>query len=380
MKEIFKHFAIGNMLILVDDENRENEGDLVFAAEKTSPEKINFMAKHGRGLICLAMTKAKCEKLDLKPMVQDNTSSFKTAFTVSIEAKKGVTTGISAKDRATTILTAINDDAKASDLARPGHVFPLIAREGGVLVRGGQTEGSVDLARLSGLKEAAVICEIMNDDGEMARMPDLQKFSKKFNIPIVTIEQLIEYRLRTEILIKRINEKELILNNLGSFKMFTYRNLIDECDHLAFVKGEINSNDTVPVRVASECLLSDVFGDESCSCGRRLKRSLEYISQHGQGVIIYLRKPKGLNEKTNFECASLKPQTFNDADFQTSNMRQIGIGAQILLDLNVHKMHLLSSNPGKIVGLNAYGIKIEKRSPLLHIAKDHEASEAKGVI
>ncbi|NIV48907.1 MAG: 3,4-dihydroxy-2-butanone-4-phosphate synthase, partial [Gammaproteobacteria bacterium] len=281
----------GKMVILVDDEDRENEGDLCIAAEKVTPEAINFMAKYGRGLICLSLTEERLEQLRLSMMVPDyeNTSGFGTAFTVSIEARHGVTTGISAADRATTVLTAIADDAKPSDLARPGHVFPLRAREGGVLRRAGQTEGSVDLARLAGLKPAGVICEIMNDDGTMARLPDLVEFGERHDIKIVTIADLIQYRLRKEKLVKRAARAQMPTAH-GEFRAIVYENDIDHVDHMALVRGEIRPDDAVLVRVHSECLTGDAFGSLRCDCGEQLQAALKMIDAEGSGVLLYMRQ------------------------------------------------------------------------------------------
>jgi 3,4-dihydroxy 2-butanone 4-phosphate synthase/GTP cyclohydrolase II len=279
----------GKMVILVDDEDRENEGDLAMAAELVTPEAVNFMAKYGRGLICLTLTAQHCDQLRLQPMVSNNTSPFNTAFTVSIEAKKGVTTGISAADRAHTIRTAVADDAKPEDLVRPGHIFPLRARTGGVLVRTGQTEGSVDLARLAGLKPAAVICEIMNEDGTMARMPELQKFSRQHGLKICTIADLVAYRMRKESLV-RLATEALLPTRYGDFRAVAFENDVDQLEHLALVKGEVQGDEPVLVRVHSECLTGDVFGSCRCDCGDQLHRAMKTIEEEGKGVILYMRQ------------------------------------------------------------------------------------------
>ncbi|MEW6487362.1 MAG: 3,4-dihydroxy-2-butanone-4-phosphate synthase, partial [Thermodesulfobacteriota bacterium] len=290
IEQALQDFREGKMIILVDDEDRENEGDLALAAEKATPEAINFMARFGRGLICLALTEERCDHLRLPPMVSDNTSAYQTAFTVSIEARRGVSTGISAADRATTILTAIADQTVAEDLARPGHVFPLRARKGGVLVRTGQTEGSVDLARLAGLKPAAVICEIMNEDGTMARRPQLEAFAKEHGLRIVTIADLIEYRMRTEGLVHRAAQAKLPTSYGGDFRAIVYRNDVDEYLHVALVKGEVGGDEPVLVRVHSECLTGDIFGSLRCDCGEQLHRAMEIIEAEGRGVILYLHQ------------------------------------------------------------------------------------------
>ena len=290
IQEALKDIRAGKMVILVDDEDRENEGDLTLAAEAVTPEAINFMAKYGRGLICLSLTGEKVTSLELPMMVEKNTSQFETGFTVSIEAVKGVTTGISAADRATTILAAIADDAKPGDLAKPGHIFPLRARNGGVMVRVGQTEGSVDLARLAGLKPAGVICEIMDDDGTMARMPVLEKFSEKHNIGICTVADLVEYRMLTESFVKKAAETVIPTRFGGEFKIIAYENSVDDLLHIALVKGEIDSEKPILVRVHSECMTGDIFGSFRCDCGEQLHKAMEKMEKEGSGVILYLRQ------------------------------------------------------------------------------------------
>jgi 3,4-dihydroxy 2-butanone 4-phosphate synthase/GTP cyclohydrolase II len=355
----------GRMVILVDDEDRENEGDLTMAAEKATPETINFMAKYGRGLICLSMTAEMCDRLELPMMVKHNTSPFQTGFTISIEAKHGVTTGISAADRATTILTAVADNAKPGDLVRPGHIFPLRSRDGGVMVRVGQTEGSVDLARLAGLKPAGVICEIMDEDGTMARMPSLQKFSKKHNIGIVTIADIVEYRMRNELFVHRAAETLIPTLHGGEFNIFAFENDVDDLTHIALVKGEIHPDQPVLVRVHSECMTGDIFGSLRCDCGDQLHKAMAMMDKEGSGVIIYLRQEgRGIGLVNKLKAYELQQK--HGLDTVEANrklgfkddLRDYGIGAQILRSLGVRKMRLLTNNPKKMVGLNGYGLEI----------------------
>ncbi len=371
VREAIEDIRKGRMLILVDDEDRENEGDLCFAAEHVTPEKINFMAKHGRGLVCLSMTDERLQRLDFPMMVEKNTSRFETAFTVSIDARHGITTGISAYDRAHTIRLATDDNAKPDDFVRPGHIFPLRAKPGGVLVRTGQTEGSVDLARLAGLKPAAVICEIMKDDGTMARMPDLEEIAEKHNMKIVAIKDLVAYRLQKESLVEKVAEAVIPSPFGGEFRALVYRSVLDKTEHLAMVKGEIDPEESVLVRVHSECLTGDVFHSLRCDCGAQLIRAMEMIGEEGKGALIYMHQEgRGIGLANKIKAYALQEKgkdtvEANEALGLLPDLRDYGIGAQILAHLGIRKLRMMTNNPKKIIGLQGYGLEVVERVPII---------------
>ena len=375
IEDAIKDIADGKMVVLVDDEDRENEGDLCMAASEVSAADVNFMAKHGRGLICLTLLPERVEYLNLPMMADVNTSSFGTAFTVSIEAKKGVTTGISAHDRAVTIKTAIDPKTKPEDLAKPGHVFPLKAKPGGVLQRAGQTEGSVDLARLAGLYPAGVICEVMSDDGTMARVPELIQFSRKHGLKLVTIKDLINYRMRNERFVTRVANVSLP-TEYGEFRAIAYNNMVDQNTHLALVKGEIKPGDKVLVRVHSECLTGDVFGSRRCDCGWQLQAAMKMIEKEGKGVILYMRQEgRGIGLASKLQAYELQEKGLDTVEANLklgfkADLRDYGIGAQILVDLGVKDMRLITNNPKKIIGLEGYGLRVAERVPIQ--MKPHE--------
>jgi len=371
IEEVIEDIQAGKMVILVDDEDRENEGDLCMAAEAVTPEAINFMARYGRGLICLTLDRAQVKKLDLPMMVKKNKSPFETGFTVSIEARTGVTTGISAADRARTIQVAVNTAAKPEDIVSPGHIFPLRARRGGVLERTGQTEGSVDLARLAGMMPAGVICEIMKDDGTMARMPDLEAFAAEHGMKIATIADLVAYRLRRDTLVHRAVEARLPSHFGGEFKAIVYANDVDKHEHLALVKGEIDPDKEIMVRVHSECLTGDVFGSDRCDCGSQLQEAMRMVSAAGTGVILYMRQEgRGIGLINKLKAYALQDNEgldTVDANLELGfkpDLRDYGIGAQILRDLGVRKMCLLTNNPKKIVGLEGYNLEVTRRQSI----------------
>jgi len=362
--DIIEDVRNGKMIVMVDDEGRENEGDVMIAAEKATPEAINFMAHHARGLICLSLTAERVMQLGLPPMARENASPLRTAFTVSIEAREGVTTGISAYDRARTVLAAIDDRTGPDDLVRPGHIFPLLARDGGVLVRVGHTEASVDLARLAGLKPAGVICEVMNEDGTMARLPDLEVFAERHGLKIGTIADLVKHKMRNETLVRRVTETKLPTRFGGEFTLIAYANEVDGKEHLAFVKGHISPDEPVLVRVHSECITGDAFGSTRCDCGDQLRAAMSMIGQAGRGVLLYMRQEgRGVGLLKKIQAYRLHDEGKDAVEVKKAigfspDLRDYGIGAQILADLGVRKMRLITNNPRKIKGLEGYGLSV----------------------
>jgi 3,4-dihydroxy 2-butanone 4-phosphate synthase/GTP cyclohydrolase II len=368
--EAIKDIKEGKFVIIVDDEDRENEGDLAIAAEKITTEAINFMVKYARGLVCMPVKGERLDELDIPMMVSHNTSKFTTAFTVSIEAKHRVTTGISAKDRAETIKAVIDPKTKPEDIARPGHIFPLRAKEGGVLVRAGHTEAIVDLAKMAGLYPAGVICEIMSDDGSMAKLPELKEMADKFGIKIVSISDMISYRRRHEKLVRRVAEAKLP-TKYGDFRIIAYKSDMDADQHVALVMGDIESGEPVLVRVHSECLTGDVFGSLRCDCGEQVNISMEKIAEEKSGVLLYMRQEgRGIGIHNKICAYNLQDKGMDTVEANVSlgfapDMRDYGIGAQILTDLNLHKIRLLTNNPKKVIGLEGYGLEVVETVPII---------------